>query len=100
MKIQALAAAAALTLSATAALAGPIDRACLSSDRAGASRAVCGCIQSVANITLTNRDQQLAAKFFQKPDMAQEVRMSKSGYHNEFWGRYKQFGAAAEATCS
>nr|WP_088623866.1 hypothetical protein [Oceanicola sp. 22II-s10i] len=91
---------AASTFTAGAALAGPIDNACMRSDRASASRSLCGCIQNVANAMLTAQDQRLAAKFFTKPDMAQEVRMSKSAYHNEFWGRYKSFGAKAAASCS
>ncbi|SEQ09571.1 hypothetical protein [Thalassovita taeanensis] len=87
-------------LGATTALAGPIDRACLASPRQQKSRQLCGCIQRVANQTLSRRDQRLAAKFFVKPHMAQEIRQSDSRSHEIFWLRYKEFGAAAAATCS
>jgi hypothetical protein len=83
----------------SAAQAGPIDNACMSSERGG-NRALCGCIQAVANITLNGQDQRLAAKFFAEPQMAQDVRMSKTQYHDEFWKRYEQFGATASAACS
>ncbi|MDF1857272.1 hypothetical protein [Pseudooceanicola sp.] len=95
-----LAAAACLSLGASVAQAGPINRACLASDRSGASRAVCGCIQNAADKTLTRQDQRLAAKFFREPDKAEEVRMSKSNGNNAFWDRYTKFGAVAESSCS
>lgn len=82
-----------------AASAGPIENACMRSDRGG-NRALCGCIQQVADMTLRGGDQRRAAKFFKDPDSAQEVRMSKSDSDNEFWARYKAFGEAAEAYCA
>ena len=96
-----LAAVAAVTLPvlSTAAAAGPIESACLRSDR-GASRALCSCIQQVADMTLRGGDQRRAAKFFRDPDQAQEVRMSKRDSDNEFWRRYRAFGDAAEAYCA
>jgi len=92
--------ALALPLSATIAAAGPIERACLGSDRKAANRATCGCIQQVADMTLRGSDQRRAAKFFTDPDQAQETRVSKSDRDNEFWARYKAFGAQAEAYCA
>ena len=68
----------ALALPLTA-MAGPIESACLKSDRKVANRALCGCIQQVADMTLKGGDQRQAAKFFRDPDQAQKVRMSKSG---------------------
>jgi hypothetical protein len=65
--------ALALPLSATIAAAGPIERACLGSDRKAANRATCGCIQQVADTTLRGSDQRRAAKFFTDPDQAQET---------------------------
>lgn len=90
---------AGITL-ASVAEAGPISRACMGSDRASRSSALCGCIQRAADRTLDSRDQRLAAKFFRDPQKAQEIRMSKSTFHNSFWSRYRQFGATAEASCS
>lgn len=81
------------------AFAGPIENACIKSDRKGASRSLCGCIQQVADMTLKGGDQRKAAKFFTDPDQAQKVRMSKSDRDNEFWARYKNFGETAAAYC-
>ncbi len=83
----------------SAATAGPIERACMGSDRKAANRALCGCIQNVADHTLSGSDQRLAAKFFRDPHMAQEIRQSDQSSHEVFWKRYKQFGATAEAYC-
>jgi len=90
----------AIPFGASLVQAGPIERACLASNRQGVSRAVCACIQSVADQTLRGGDQSRAAKFFANPDRAQEVRMSKRNSDNEFWARYKAFGATAEASCA
>jgi hypothetical protein len=81
------------------AFAGPIESACNKSDRKGASRSLCSCIQQVADMTLKGGDQRKAAKFFKDPDQAQRVRMSKSDRDNEFWARYKNFGETAAAYC-
>ncbi len=83
-----------------AAVAGPIETACLRSDRPQASRALCRCIDSVAQRTLTRAEQRRAAAFFRDPQLAQDVRMSKSARDNEFWARYRNFGAIAEQTCT
>lgn len=95
-----LIAAAALVLTAPFAVAGPIDSACVRSDRGAANRPLCGCIQQVANMTLSTGDQRRAAAFFRDPQQAQNVRMSKRDADNAFWGRYKNFAATAEAYCA
>jgi len=92
--------ALALSLVAEAASAGPISRACMRSDRDAANSAICGCIQQVADQTLTGSDQRRAAKFFANPDAAQKVFLSKSNSDDAFWDRYKNFGATAEAYCA
>jgi hypothetical protein len=79
--------------------AGSIQRACLQSDRARGNQALCGCIQQAADLTLSNRDQSRAAKFFSDPHEAQEVRQSDRSDDAEFWLRYKSFGETAEAFC-
>lgn len=102
MKPVVLAACAAVLFSFSngGALAGPIERACLQSDRKAATRPVCACVQQVADITLRSGDQRKAAAFFKDPDRAQKVRMSKSDNDNDFWRRYKAFGEQAEAYCA
>lgn len=95
---------AAVTLAAVVApapvAAGPIESACMASERRAANRALCGCIQQAADMTLRGGDQRKAARFFTDPDRAQRVRMSKSDSDNEFWARYRAFGDAAQALCA
>lgn len=97
-----LATAIALVLTASASMseAGPIERACLSSDRAAANRALCGCIQQVADMTLQGSDQRRAAAFFKDPEKAHATWMSQSASDDAFWDRYKNFGSTAEAYCA
>lgn len=92
-------AAAAVVLTTPLAMAGPIDSACIRSDRARGNAPLCGCIQQVANQTLSRSDQRRAASFFRDPGKAQEVRMSKRDGDNAFWARYRNFAATAEAYC-
>lgn len=78
---------------------GPISSACLSAGRKAANRSLCGCVQTVANRSLTPADQRLAASFFSNPQKAQDVRQSDNTSREAFWKRYKAFGQAAERTC-
>jgi hypothetical protein len=84
---------------ATDAGAGPIERACMASDRGG-NRALCGCIQQAADMTLSGGDQKRAAKFFKNPEAAHATWISQKASDDAFWDRYKQFGATAEASCA
>ena len=93
-------AAAAIMMTAPLAVAGPIDSACVRSDRARGNAPLCGCIQQVADQTLSRADQRRAARFFHDADEAQQVRMSKSDADNAFWARYKNFATTAEAYCA
>lgn len=81
------------------AAAGPVGSACLASDRPGASRSLCACIQAAADDTLGHGDQRQAAKLFRDPELAQEIRASASSGGGDFWDRYRQFAARAEALC-
>ncbi len=91
--------ALAVALFSSVAQAGTIERACLQSDRRAANRAICGCIQRVANVTLDSSDQRLAASFFSDPHRAQEIRQSDNRRHARFWAKYRQFGTTAEVHC-
>ncbi|WP_294929979.1 hypothetical protein [uncultured Paracoccus sp.] len=93
-------ATAAVVLTAPLAMAGPIDSACVRSDRGARNAQLCGCIQQVADRTLSRSDQRRAASFFRDPHQAQEVRMSKSNADNAFWARYRNFATTAEAYCA
>jgi hypothetical protein len=92
-------AAAFLPMMSAAAMAGPIERACMSSDRGG-NRSLCGCIQQAADATLSGGDQRRAAKFFSDPERAHQTWVSQSSSDDAFWERYKQFGQTAEASCA
>lgn len=94
-----LIAAATVVLTAPLAMAGPIDNACVRSDRARGNAPLCGCIQQVANQTLSRSDQRQAAQFFRDPHLAQEVRTSKRDSDNAFWARYRNFAAQSERLC-
>ena len=95
----AVAAAAFLPMMSAMAAAGPIERACMASDRGG-NRSLCGCIQQAADVTLSGGDQRRAAKFFGDPERAHATWVSQSASDDAFWDRYKQFGATAEASCA
>lgn len=83
----------------TPAEAGPMSSACLKSDRKAKSRKLCRCMQSVANKELSRRDQKLAASFFKDPQKAQDIRQSDKRSHEQFWKRYKAFGATFASSC-
>lgn len=79
--------------------AGPIASACLSAGRKGASRARCGCVQAVANASLSASEQRKGATFFFDPQRAQDVRQSGTTLNSAFWERWKAFGARAAKQC-
>ena len=83
----------------TPAEAGPIQTACQRSDRAGATRQLCACIQQVANRHLNRSDQRQAARFFRDPDRAQQVRASRTDRDRAFWQRYRAFTDSAQEQC-
>lgn len=97
--ILAAALTALLPLVSGAAFAGPIERACMASDRGG-NRALCGCIQQAADMTLSGGDQRRAAKFFKNPESAHATWVSQRASDDAFWERYKSFGRTAEAYCA
>lgn len=104
MKITGIVLAGALAFTAPlvapiAASANVIERACLKSDRKASSRALCGCIQQAADLTLKNVDQRKAAKFFKDPHKAQELRQADGRANETFWLRYKNFGTTAAQYC-
>lgn len=93
------AAAAFFPVTSSVAMAGPIERACMASDRGGNS-SLCGCIQQAADMTLSGGDQKRAAKFFKDPEAAHATWISQSKSDDAFWERYKSFGQTAEAYCA
>jgi hypothetical protein len=90
----------AAALAPIPAQANPIERACLQSNRDAATPALCSCIGSVAERTLTNGQMREGARFFTDPQRAQDVRMSDRRSHEELWRAWRNFGDTAEAMCS
>jgi hypothetical protein len=78
---------------------GPISRACLMSDRKARSRQLCGCIQAVADMSLSGRDQSLAASFYSNPQKAQDIRQSDNPNNGRFWKKYREYSDTAEQIC-
>ncbi|MET4128906.1 hypothetical protein [Roseovarius sp. MBR-6] len=79
---------------------GPISAACLASDRKARSPALCGCIQAVANQTLSGAEQRRAVGFYRDPHQAQEVRTSQRPGDQRFWAAYKAYADRAEQICA
>ena len=78
---------------------GPIAYACLLADRRAATRQLCGCVQAVANETLSRSDQRRGADFFRDPALAHAVWRSQTPADDAFWDRWKAFAASAQKTC-
>ena len=88
-----------LALTAIPAVAAPIERACLASERGKGQRNICGCLQGAANVTLSAKDQKRAAEFFADPEKAQKVRTSDRRSDEAFWERYQSFSETARIYC-
>lgn len=78
---------------------GPINSACMGSDRKARSRALCGCIQAVADKTLNRGQQRIAISFYKDPQKAQDIRQSDRSSDEEFWDAYRNYGETAERVC-
>lgn len=78
---------------------GPLASACLASDRSARSRALCGCIQAVANGSLTLNEQRRAVAFYTDPHLAQTIRQSDKPSDEKFWQAYSGYAERAERVC-
>ena len=79
---------------------GPISKACLASGREGRSQQLCGCIQSVADQTLSRAQQRRSVAFYDDPDLAQQIRQSDGPADVTFWKAYSAYGERAEKLCA
>ncbi|MCR8827628.1 hypothetical protein [Pseudosulfitobacter koreensis] len=79
---------------------GPIANACQASGRKQADKARCGCVQAVADMSLSSSDQRRAVGFFSDPHSAQEMRTSSSSSDEAYWLRWKAFGDQAGQLCT
>jgi hypothetical protein len=76
-----------------------IEKACLRSDRPAAGRALCGCLQKVADAVLSSSQQKRGATFFADPHKSQEVKASQHPSDDAFWDRWEVFAATAVKHC-
>ncbi|WP_299367866.1 hypothetical protein [uncultured Tateyamaria sp.] len=79
---------------------GPIYSACRASDRKQASRARCGCVQAVADQSLSAGEQRRGAGFFSNPHQAQVVRQSDNSSDERFWRKWRAYGDRAAKLCT
>jgi hypothetical protein len=79
---------------------GPISDACLGSGRKARSPALCGCIQAVANDTLSGADQRRAVAFYRDLQSAQDTRQSQRAGDQRFWAAYTAYAERAERVCT
>ncbi|MEL6451155.1 MAG: hypothetical protein AAFQ19_07825 [Pseudomonadota bacterium] len=79
---------------------GPIYSACRASDRRQASRARCGCVQAVADRSLSEGEQRRGAGFFADPHQAQVVRQSDRLSDERFWLKWKSYSDSAARLCT
>ena len=80
-------------------VSGELAKACINGGRDAANRALCSCVQQVANQSLNATDQSRAAGFFEDPETAQQTRQSDRASDEAFWTRYRAFADRAEASC-
>ncbi|WP_299293605.1 hypothetical protein [uncultured Tateyamaria sp.] len=79
---------------------GPIFSACRSAGRKQASRERCGCVQAVANQSLSADDQRRGARFFSDPHQAQVVRQSDRSTDERFWRKWRDYSDRAARLCT
>ena len=78
---------------------GPISSACQSAGHKQASRSRCGCVQAVANRSLSRSEQIRGASFFKDPQKAQDTRQSDNAASERFWKKWKAYGDDAARVC-
>lgn len=86
-------------MAAPAVAGGVIEAGCLRSDRPAANRALCRCLQTVADATLSPGHQRRGAAFFADPEKSQRVKASDRAADAAFWARWQRFAATAVKSC-
>ncbi|MGR3484640.1 MAG: arginine transporter [Paracoccaceae bacterium] len=82
-----------------ASASGEISRACLAAGRSAANPQLCGCVQQVANQTLSQSDRNRIAGFFADPEVAHAVRINDAPWADAFWERYQAYTDTARRVC-
>lgn len=78
---------------------GPVGTACKIHNRQVATAQKCGCIQAAADMTLSQSQQQRAARFFAEPELLQQVKLSDTPPDERFWQTWARFAETAELLC-
>lgn len=79
---------------------GPVKSACLASNRKARSDRLCGCIQAVANQSLSRGDQMRAISFYGNPQEAQDIRQSDRARDEQFWKAYSEYAKQSARICT
>ena len=87
-----------MLLSPLGAAAGPTQQACLQSDRSPGPR-TCLCVQRIADQTLNQQEQTLAAGIIAQPDLLESYLSDDRPAMQGFVERYREWGARAARTC-
>lgn len=90
--------AAAFLAVPTTALANPIQRACMASER-DSSRALCSCIGDAADNTLSRSQMREGARWFDDPQRAQDTRQSDRERDEAMWAAWRTFSSLAQQSC-
>lgn len=88
-----------LVLPAAPAAAGAVEKACISTKNKSATYRRCACIENAAKSTLTFSERRKAAKIIRKPELSDELKLSKSAGDKAFWKVYARFAKRAEGQC-
>ena len=78
---------------------GDIYDACRDAGRTEATDHRCGCVQWVADQTLTPTQQQRGAGYFVDQQGLQDARQSDGSANERFWTAWKEFGQQAGQQC-
>lgn len=89
----------AMVLPSAGQAAGTIERACLASDRPASGRALCACLQIVADAVLSSSEQRRGAAFFADPHKSQEAKASDRPSDEAFWMKWELFADTAVKHC-
>ena len=78
---------------------GEIYTACRGAGRKEATDQRCGCVQWVANQTLSPAQQVRGAGYFSDQQGLQDTRQSDGAANERFWAAWKEFGQQAGGQC-
>lgn len=79
---------------------GSIFSVCISDGRKAASQKRCGCVQAVADKTLSDADERRGVSLWNDPGRLQEIRQSDNPGNERFWKAWSGFGDEATRVCS